>query len=132
MGKNMKAFKAKQPKNSNVAIFVVPSSECAEENANESYYKTLTKKTWDTFDEFIVHGFQQFYVVQFSNDSWKTESKCTCAAFFKENMCKHIIAIGVRLGSVVIPDTVNLVPLARMRRKAGRPKRTATALSMQV
>lgn len=132
MGKDLKAFKVKQPKGSNVTIFVVPSSECAEENANESYYKTLSKTTWETFDEFIVHGFHQFYLVQFSNDSWKTESKCTCPAFFKQNMCKHIIAIGVRLGSIIIPDTVNLVALARTRRKAGRPKLTQTALAKQV
>lgn len=131
MGENFKAFKAKQTKNSNDNIFVLPSSKCAAENANESYYKTLTKTTWKTFDEFIVHGYQKFHIVQFSNDCWKTKSTCTCPAFFKENICKHIIAIGARLGVVIIPDTVNLVPLARTRRKPGRPKRTATALTLQ-
>lgn len=131
LGENLKAFKAKQAMNSNVNIFVVPSSKCAAEDANESYYKTLTKMTWKTFDEFIVHGYQQFYIVQFSNDCWKSKSTCTCPAFFKQNICKHIIAIGVRLGAVIIPDTVNLVPLARTRRKPGRPKSTATALTKQ-
>lgn len=131
MGENFKAFKAKQLKESNVNIFVIPSSKCAAEDANESYYKTLTKTKWNTFDEYIVHGYQKFYVVQFSIDCWKTKSLCTCPAFFKQNMCKHIVAIGVRLGTVVIPDIVNLVPLTRTRRKPGRPKSTTAALTMQ-
>lgn len=129
LSKSLKAFKAKQPMNSNKAVYVVPSSTCADEN--ESYYKTLSKTTWTSFDEYIVHGFQQFYIVQLSNDSWKSESTCTCTAFFKQNMCKHIIAIGVRLGAVTIPNIVNLVPLVRTRNKSGRPKKTTKGLAQQ-
>lgn len=116
MGDSFKAFKAKKSISADVTIFSIPSRECAEDNANESYYKTLTKTTWKSFDEFIVHGFQQFHIVQFSSDCWKTKSTCTCPAFFKQNICKHIVAIGVRLGAVIMPATVNLVPLARTKR----------------
>lgn len=131
MGDSFKAFKAKKSISADVTIFSIPSSKCAADNANESYYKTLTKTTWKSFDEFIVHGFQQFHIVQFSSDCWKTKSTCTCPAFFKQNICKHIVAIGVRLGAVFMPATVNLVPLARTKRKAGRPKRTTKALTLQ-
>lgn len=129
---NFKAFKAKQKTNSDVVTFSVPSSQCASENATEAYYKTLVKATWDTFDEFIVHGFQQFYIVRLSSTAWKTESTCTCAAFFKQHMCKHIIAIGIRLKVIEPPTTINPVRLIATRRKPGRPKGTTKALQIQI
>lgn len=128
---NFKAFKAKQKTNSNVSIFSVPSSKCADENATEAYYKTLAKATWDSFDEFIVHGFQQFYIVHFSSNNWKTESTCTCAAFFKQHICKHIIAIGIRSKIIEPPATANPVRLAATKRKPGRPRGTNKALQIQ-
>lgn len=128
---NFKAFKAKQKTNSNVSIFSVPSSICAVENATEANYKTLVTSTWDTFDEFIVHGFQKFYIVKFSVDTWKTESACTCSVFFKQHMCKHIVAIGIRMEIVVPPITANPVRLAPTKRKPGRPKGTTKALLHQ-
>lgn len=127
---NFKAFKAKQKASSNM-IFSVPSTGCASENATEAYYKTLVKATWDTFDEFIVHGFQQFYIVHFSSLAWKTESACTCAAFFKQHMCKHILAIGIRLKIIESPSTINPVRLVATKRKPGRPKGTTKALQLQ-
>lgn len=97
---NFKAFKAKQRAEAEFSIYSVPSSKCAGENATEAYYKTLVKTTWDSFDEFIVHGFQQFYIVRLSPIAWKTQSTCTCAMFFKHHMCKHIVAIGMR-GNII-------------------------------
>lgn len=126
---DFKAFKAKRTTHANISIFTVPSSKC--EDPTESYYKTLVRATWDSFDEYIVHGFQQFYIVNFSSDAWKTESTCTCADFFKQNMCKHIIAIGIRLKIVEPPDTINPVRLAATKKKSGRPKSAAKALQIQ-
>lgn len=131
MNANFKAFKAKQRTVSNVLIFSVPSSRCADENANEAFYKTLVKATWDSFDEFIVHGFQQFYIIRFSSTAWKTESACTCPAFFKQHMCKHIVALGIRLKIIEPPTIANPVRLAATKRKPGRPKGTTKALLMQ-
>lgn len=51
---DFKAFKAKQQQNSNTLLYSVPSSACVD--ATESYYRTLVKTTWKSFDEFIVHG----------------------------------------------------------------------------
>lgn len=126
---NVKTFKAKQRGNLNISVFSVPSSKC--EEPTERYYKALVKATWDSFDEFIMHGFQQFYVVKFSNENWKTESTCTCTYFFKQHMCKHVIAIGIRMNIIEVPDTANPVLLAATKRKPGRPKRTAHALRLQ-
>lgn len=126
---NFMSFKAKQQANSNILLYCVPSSACA--NATELYYKTLVKSSWKSFDEFIVHGFQQFYIVKLSPESWNTKSTCTCAAFFKQHMCKHIIAVGVRASVIEFPESANPMRLAPTKRKPGRPKQAAKALSKQ-
>lgn len=122
-----KAFKAKSP-NTNMAIFSIPSSECAIENANEAYYKTLVTAKWKSFDEFIVHGYQKFYITIISFDDWKTKSECTCPQFFKHYICKHVVAVGHRLNLIPFPEVANPVMLARTRQKSGRPKKITKAL----
>lgn len=128
---DFKAFKAKQAQNTNKTIFSVPSSRCAFENATPSFYKTLVQKKWNSFDDYIVHGYHQFYIVEISTDDWKSESKCQCREFFEEHMCKHIVALGVRQKCTSIPDSANPVRLVATRRKPGRPKGTANALTLQ-
>lgn len=127
---NFKSFKAKNSCGS-VYTYSVPSSGCAVENATETYYKTLVRTIWKSFDEFIIHGYQQFYIVQYSQGNWKTQSTCTCAAFFKQHMCKHIIAIGIRHHALEIPASSNPTRLMPIRRKPGRPKNTTYALAKQ-
>lgn len=127
-----KAFKAKQKKDSDISIFSVPASKCKDENANETNYKALVKAIWKTFDEFVIHGFQQFYIVHFSSSAWKTESSCTCAAFFKKHMCKHVIAIGIRMNVIEPPASANPVRLAATKKKPGRPKNAVKALQIQM
>lgn len=124
---NFKAFRAKSS-NTNAAIFSIPSHECASENANEVYYKTLVTATWKSFDEFIIHGFQKFYITIISFDDWKTKSQCTCAQFFKHYMCKHVVAVGHRLKLIQFPEEANPVLLAPTRRKPGRAKAATKAL----
>lgn len=128
--KNFKAFKAKQASSSNIVIYSVPSSRCVD--ASESYFKALVKATWESFDDFIVHGYHQFYITKFSLGNWKVDSTCTCIEFFKQHACKHIIAIGIRLNVIEAPTSANPVRLAATKRKPGRPKRTMTALSKQI
>lgn len=126
---NFKAFKAKQPPNSEYLVYSLPSTLCA--NPTEAYYKTLVKTVWKSFDEFIVHGFQQFYILKFSADSYNTKSTCTCTAFFKHHICKHIVAIAIRLNVIDLPNSANPVLLAATKRTAGRPRLTTKALSTQ-
>lgn len=127
---SFKAFKAKTA-NKDKAIYSIPSSECAIENATEDYYKTLVTANWKTYDEFIIHGYQKFYNTIFSFQNWKTESQCTCAHFFKNYICKHVVAIGHRLNVIEFPAAANPVLLAPTRRKPGRPKTSAKALQLQ-
>lgn len=85
---NFKSFKAKG-NNEDKQIHVVPSSKCDSNNANEKYYKCLAKRQWESFDEFINIGFQQFWVFILSMTRWKVSSSCECPVFLKQYMCKR-------------------------------------------
>lgn len=126
---NFIAFKAKNLRNASVHIYSVPSSRC--ETPTERFYKDLVKSRWESFDDFIVHGYQQFYVVKISIENWKIESTCTCTAFFKQHMCKHIIALGIRIKLIELPASANPVRIAATKKQRGRPKAAAKTLIMQ-
>lgn len=125
-----KCFKAKSSMN-DILVFLVPSQHCEEINANEIYYRSLVKRDWKSFDEFITYGFQMFYIVQLSRSSWKKKSTCTCVCFFKENICKHIIAVGMHEKIIECPDAFNPTSLCQYKRNAGRTQKAKKALEVQ-
>lgn len=124
-----KCFKAKS-NDSDKQTYVLPSSKCESENANEKYYKYLVKRNWESLDEFINFGFQQFWIVQVSMTDWKVSSSCSCPIFFKHHMCKHIVAIAVKQNITQFPAMANPIPLAS-RRTPGRIANAKRALEHQ-
>lgn len=122
---NFKAFKAK----SQVPTYIVPSSNCPAKFANISYYTTLVAKRWNSFDEFINHGYQLFWIVILSSNAWDAESNCTCPAFFKNNICKHITALAMRENLLKYTDNMNPTVITAVRKRPGRPKNASNALS---
>lgn len=107
--------------------FTVPSSKCT--NATVSYFKTLKNESWNSFDEFIKHGFQQFYLVHLKpTEDWMRESSCTCTCFMEQYICKHIIAIAVREKVTQCPDTHDPILLSTNKRKRGNCKKAEPAL----
>lgn len=84
-----KSFKVKN-NNNDKQTYVVPSSKCEPQDANEKYYKCLVKRQWDSFDEFINFGFQQFWIINVSMTDWKISSTCTCP-FFSSSICVSIL-----------------------------------------
>lgn len=124
-----KCFKAKSS-NNNVAIYIVPSHQCDAINANERYYRSLVQREWSSFDEFVEYGYQMFYLVQVSKTSWNIQSTCTCISFFKQNICKHIIAIVMREKIIECPDIANPTLLNKYKRR-GRPEKANKALQFQ-
>lgn len=125
-----KCFKAKSSTEDKL-VFLVPSARCDPINANEKFYRSLVKRQWTSFDEFVTHGFQMFYIVQLSKTSWNKQSSCTCVCFFKENMCKHIIAVGMREKIIDCPESANPTSLSQYKRKAGGAKNAKKALVIQ-
>lgn len=107
--------------------YVLPGAKCSDKNSNYKYYKELTKRKWESFDEFITYGYQIFWVVSFSNDQWNTKSTCTCPVYFKQYICKHLVAIALRDGIIECPQTAN-PQLIAPKRKQGRAKNATKAL----
>lgn len=124
----IKAFKAKS-KEDNTITYIVPTSECPAESVNIKYYSTLVAKQWNSFDEFVNHGFQIFWIVMLSSDSWDIKSTCTCPSFFKQNMCKHIVALALRENVLKYIDNLNPTLITAVRRRPGRSKNASNALS---
>lgn len=124
-----KAFKAKKTSDDKTT-YVVPSSKCDLHNANEIYFKSLVRREWQSFDEYINFGFQQFWKVNLAMTNWDVSSSCTCPSFLKQHMCKHIIALAVRDNGIEIPELANPVLLAK-RRGAGRIANATRALEYQ-
>lgn len=124
-----KSFKAKHS-NDDIHTYVIPSSKCQPAEANEKYYKCLAKRMWGSFDEYINFGFHQFWITNLSMTNWKSSSNCTCPFFFKQHMCKHIIALAANERIFEFPETANPVYLAP-KRTAGRIKHAKSALQHQ-
>lgn len=118
------AFKAKT-----VPTYIVPSSKCPADLSNVLHYKTLASKSWSSFDEFINHGFQFFWIVELSFDQWDSKSSCTCPRFFKQNACKHIVALAMRENLLTYADSFNPTVISAVRRKPGRTKNASNAYS---
>lgn len=64
--KPCKAFKAKKSTDDTkgVSTHVVPSSKCSEKDAKMSHYKEILSRDWKSFDEFIQHRFQLFWIIR--------------------------------------------------------------------
>lgn len=105
----------------------VPSSKCS--NPNVPFYKELIQKKWKSFDEYIKHGYQQFYLIRVKQtDAWKRESTCTCTSFMKQYICKHIIAVALKEEITECPDESDPTFLSSNKRKAGKSKYAEPAL----
>lgn len=90
--KPCKAFKAKKSTDDTkgVSTHVVPSSKCSEKDAKMSHYKEILSRDWKSFDEFIQHRFQLFWIIRIKKnrklENRKTESSCSCPVFSKEHV----------------------------------------------
>lgn len=124
-----KSFKAKSSTEQKL-VFLVPSTQCDETMANEKHYQSLVKQQWRSFDEYIEHAHHKFYIVQLCVASWNTQSTCTCVSFYKQNICKHIIAIGMKEKVNDNIDTANPTLLGKRKTK-GRAPLATPALSKQ-
>lgn len=80
---------------------------------------------WIIFEDF-KENFSKIHEVQFKEENWKA-SICSCPAYFKEYMCKHVIAIAARKKLVQIPPYAKNLPLME-KRKPGRPAKAKKAL----
>lgn len=83
---------------------------------------------WDTFDEFKENAFKGYCTVVPEED-W-IKGTCTCPAFFKQYICKHIVGLAIRLKYLTVPIEAKQIPIGS-KRKRGRPSKAKRALLLQ-
>ncbi|CAF4457980.1 unnamed protein product [Rotaria sp. Silwood2] len=98
------------------------------ESISQGDLNKYVNKKWTTFNQFMKSF--DIWCVEIKNDSdWKT-SRCTCPAFLKNYICKHIIGMSIRLKLCKPPPAAKNVPIGE-KRKRGRPAKARRALLMQ-
>jgi uncharacterized Zn finger protein len=92
----------------------------------------MTECKWKSFEEFrnCAFGYWKITLPSDANDTnWK-QSTCTCPVYFKQYMCKHIIAICLSRKLTKAPHEAKQIKFGEQR-KAGRPKQIVKALARQ-
>lgn len=89
--------------------------------------KNTQTMNWNTFKRFRDRAFK-IWIIDLPKDktNW-ADGRCTCPNFFKKFMCKHILALALRLKLAQPPVEAKSVPIGEKRRR-GRPKKAAKAL----
>lgn len=80
---------------------------------------------WDSFEEFKINSFEA-WKVHFDESEW-TNSRCTCPAFYKQFICKHVVGIALRLQHAIAAPEAKTVEIG-CKRKRGRPAKAKKAL----
>lgn len=93
-------------------------------NIAKEALNAYVNKKWAVFDEFVEIRNSIWYVKLPTNNL--DGSTCTCPAFLKENVCKHILGMRLRMQTIDVPDRINVVEKKQIKR--GRPARIPPAL----
>ncbi|KAG4068613.1 hypothetical protein HA402_004954 [Bradysia odoriphaga] len=78
-----------------------------------------------SLDDFKKLAFA-YYTVEMPGNNWK-KGTCTCPAFCKKFICKHLVGMAVRYKLVEVPLSAKSVPIGQ-KRKRGRPRKAKHAL----
>jgi hypothetical protein len=89
-----------------------------------------TAADWDTLEKYKDQLFESYEVIlPTDSDKW-LDGQCTCPAFFKINMCKHVVGLAIRLKYVSAPLEARNISIGE-KRKRGSPSKSKKALLMQ-
>ena len=87
------------------------------------------KESAKTFDEFRKLPFG-LWVITITDEGAAESSLCSCPYFLKNNTCKHVLGMLIRLKVVQAPDAAKCIPLGQ-KRKRGRPAKAKRVLLVQ-
>lgn len=85
--------------------------------------------TYKGFDDFVDKT-SSMYEIEFNDLAQVSGAKCTCVSYVKNNMCKHILGVAYRNGTLDPPDDLlkTVETPAPVKNKRGRPRKTKKAL----
>lgn len=85
---------------------------------------------WTSFDDYKEQFFSEWEVIiPKKSDDWLTGT-CSCPAFLKQYLCKHLLGLAIRLKYVEPPPEARNIPIGQ-KRKRGRPTKSKKALLVQ-
>lgn len=86
-------------------------------------------KRYKDFDDFVMKAFDMYKIVFKSAKDWQIAT-CTCGAYAKDFLCKHVVGIAFRLELLDPPESHRKkaeAPIAP-KNKRGRPRKATPAL----
>ncbi|CAF0964252.1 unnamed protein product [Adineta steineri] len=86
------------------------------------------KQKWTSFKLF-EKSYDVWCLEMMDDLNWKT-SKCSCPAFLKDYICKHMVGMAIRLKICKPPAAAKAIPI-NSKRKRGRPAKAKRALVVQ-
>ena len=98
-------------------------------NGSNAVVNSLKFKLFDDYYNICFKTWRTTLLVTISASNWK-KGVCTCPAFFKERMCKHVIGCAARNKLVKIPNEAKDNAMERKRGR-GRPAKARKALEFQ-
>lgn len=107
-----------------LAMFYVRSGEKNEKLSDEEVDRYLGRD-WNDFQKFetFIEAVNEIYEIKFATDpnKWK-DSTCSCPQNAKRFICKHVLAIAIRMEIINIENDRDQDPLPRNKRR-GAPKK---------
>jgi hypothetical protein len=108
--------------------YTVPSGDSS--TISESDLEAVKKLKWNTFDQFKEKAFSLWIVTTPKEKSLWENGICTCPAFFKKYMCKHVVGLGIRTKSCRAPIAAKNRAFQPNKRR-GRPTKARLGLVIQ-
>lgn len=110
-------------------VYVFAGDDNMDKITIDDVQKMRNYKNFKTFDEFIAHIFS-IHTMVFENVADWHKGKCSCPAYSKHNICKHILCIAYRTSVLPPPDHLikQVETPAPKKNPRGRPKKATKAL----
>lgn len=102
--------------------------------------REITEKDIEKFEKLDCRNFEDFkaasqsiWIVEatsMNKNKWTDTATSTCPVFYKKNMCKHVLIIGLKMNIIEAPSEADPTVLGNKNRP-GRKKKARKALVVQ-
>ncbi|CAF1442393.1 unnamed protein product [Adineta steineri] len=96
------------------------------QSISQADLKRCIKQKWTSFKLF-EKSYDVWCLEMMDALNWKT-SRCSCPAFLKDYICKHMVGMAIRLKISKPPAAAKAIPI-NSKRKRGRPTKNQTCIS---
>lgn len=126
---SQKSMVSEQSDDGLTLVYVFAGDDNLDKITIDDVRKMQNNKNFKSFDEFIAHIFS-IHTMVFENVADWYKGKCSCPAYSKHNICKHILCVAYR--TLVLPPPDHLIKQletpAPKKNPRGRPKKATKAL----